>query len=236
MQLRTLTANGYSNVFYARLDAMVITDIREHQVRRLRLLVAVLAAVTVGAAVLVVASLTSSRGPSCPAPTDPLGRLGGPQAPRLCQLGAPSKLIGSGRLDGVSWRIVVTPARPWNAYHAAGFSGPGPIPSNNVSCILEADSVSHAASYSCQPWNIAHLAGKFVTSGCGSGPIVVCYYSLDARASRFVVVQANGPELTARPTYFLGTSFTAFALPAGETVGVISAYDSHGRLLASTTS
>jgi hypothetical protein len=214
---------------------MVITDIREHQVRR-SLLAAVLAAVLAGAAVLVVASLTSSRAPSCPAPTDPLGRLGSPQQePRLCQLGAPSKLIGSGRLDGVSWRIVVTPPRPWSAYRAAGFSGPAPIQGKNVSCIIEVDSSSRGASYGCQQWNIAHLAGKFVTSGCGSGPIVVCYCSVDARASRFVVVQAYGPELTARPTYFLGTSFTAFAMPAGEAVGLISAYDDHGRLVASTT-
>jgi hypothetical protein len=190
-----------------------------------------------GTAALAVTLVTSAqRHPTCPSATNLLGKVASPQQePRLCELGAPSRLIGSGRLNGVSWRIVVTPPRPWSAYYAAGFTFPVSMPGRGGNCIVEADS-SSSVSYNCGSWEPAGLAGQFLTTGCSDGTIVICYAGLEKRADHFVVVQAYGSELTVRSVPFLGVSFTAFAMPKGERVGVMTAYDARGRSVASTTS
>jgi hypothetical protein len=171
---------------------------------------------------------------ACPAATSPLGGLAArPQTPRLCDLGAPSKVIGSGWLDGVNWRIVVTPPRPWSEYEAAGFSFPlGSGKGGN--CVIEV--YGGSPGYGCGPWQTAGLAGKFVRAGWNAGKIAVGYAGLDARAAYFVVVPAYGAELRVHAIRYLGLSFAAFAFrgSAGKPAA-ITAYDAHGRPVASTT-
>jgi hypothetical protein len=115
---------------------------------------AVVVVAVVGIAAVTVVLLTGvGRSPTCAAATDPLGGVKATMpVPRLCVLGAPSKLIGSGRLDGGSWRVVVTPPRPWSAYTAAGFELP---PGMNMqgpegSCIVDvAGTVNGSMQYGC---------------------------------------------------------------------------------------
>jgi hypothetical protein len=198
--------------------------------------VAVLIVTAVAGTAVAVALVVNTRQQprACPTVTSPLGELAArPQIPRLCDLGAPSKVIGAGRLDGVNWRIVVTPPRPWSVYEAAGFRLPlGSGKGGN--CIIEV--YSGSPEFGCGEWQTAGLAGKFVTGIWGAGAIGVGCTGLDARAAYFVVVPANGPEVRVHSTRYLGVSFAAFALPgsAGKPA-VITAYDAHGRPVASTT-
>jgi hypothetical protein len=140
----------------------------------------------------------------------------------------------------VSWRVIVTPVRPWSVYQAAGFVFPFGTPpatsGKEGNCVVEVTGgPPGSVGYSCGSWEPAGLAGRFLLSGCDSGTIVICYAGLERRADHFVVVRAFGAELPVRSVPFLGVSFAAFAMPKGEQVGVLTAYDVHGRPVASTT-
>jgi hypothetical protein len=207
---------------------------------RRRAMTAVVMVAALGIAAVTVILVTGARRPAaCPSATNLLGVVaGGAQQPRLCALGAPSRLIGEGRLDGVSWRVIVTPVRPWSVYEAAGFVFRlgTPVGKGGI-CIVEvASRLFGSVAYGCQSWEPAGLAGQFLLAGCGSGPIVLCYAGLERRVDHFVVVPAFGAELPVHSVPFLGVSFAAFAMPKGEQVGVMTAYDVRGRPVASTTS
>lgn len=224
---------------------MSLADISvEGRVRRdRRRMIALVVVAALGiAAVTVILVIRARRPPTCPPATNLLGEVaGGAHEPRLCALGAPSRLIGSGRLDGVGWRVIVTPVRPWSAYEAAGFVFPLGTPQGasgrEGNCVIEVTGrAPGSVGYSCQPWEPAGPAGRFVLTGCDSGIIVICYAGLERRVGHFVVVQAFGAEFPVRSVPFLGVSFAAFAMPKGERVGVMTAYDVRGRPVASTTS
>lgn len=203
--------------------------------RRVALLIVAAVVVIAGVAVLLING--ARQQPGCPIVTSPLGDLAAqPQTPRLCDLGAPSQVIGSGRLDGVSWRIVVTPPRPWSVYYAAGF-GPelqGGVTGKTGNCII--DVYAGSPGYACGEWQVAGLAGKFVRTGWGAGRIIYAYGCLDAQAAYFDVVPADGPEVKVAAVRYSGLSFVAFALPAssGEPA-VMTAYAANGRPVATTT-
>jgi hypothetical protein len=200
----------------------------------------VLLAVTMAAAIagVVVPLINGARQlPTCPVATSPLGALAAsPQTPRLCDLGAPSQVLGSGRLDGTSWRVVVTPPRPWRAYYSAGF-GPelqGGVTGKTGSCVFVVSGGSPVLS--CASWQLAGLAGKFVSAEWDGGRISVGYGCLDARATYFDVVPADGPEVKVAAVHYLGMSCATFALPASAgKPAVMAAYGAHGRTVATTT-
>jgi hypothetical protein len=211
-----------------------------HHARRRRILVAAVAAVLTAAGIAV--ALVAGAGPqaTCPAAASPLGGFASqPQLPRLCELGAASRLIGSGRVDGVRWRMVATPPRPWPIYNAAGFGLPANMSGRDGSCLVEV--VSRPAGYfndGCMQWSPLGPvnAGHFLASSCDRQVIVICYASLQQHAEHFVLLLARGGRLTLNSVSFHGRSFAAFALPAGQSATSLAAYDSRGRRLAGTDS
>ena len=188
-------------------------------------------AVTAIAAVLVDRSMAT-----CPSATSPLASFANEsQLPRLCELGAQSRLIGSGRVKGVSWRVVVTPPRPWSAYQAAGFSLPANMSGREGSCTVEV--VSRPRGYfsdSCGQWNPLGPVqnGHFLGGACDRQVILVCDVSLERHADYFIVVLSDGSKLRLSSVRFRGRFFTAFAVPARRPARSLAAYDSRGRQLA----
>jgi hypothetical protein len=157
-----------------------------------RAMTALVAVAALGIAACTVILVTRARRPPvCPSAANLLGEVaGGAHEPRLCALGAPSRLIGSGRLDGVRWKVIVTPVRPWSVYEAAGFVFPVGTPlgtsGREGNCVVEATGrPPGSVGYSCQPWEPAGLAGQFVLQGCDSGTIVICYAGLERRGRPF---------------------------------------------------
>jgi hypothetical protein len=205
--------------------------------RRTMTAVVVMAAVVI-AGVTVVLLTGVGRQPACPAATNPLNGVQTTMAqPRLCVLGAPSQLIGSGRLHGVSWRAVVTPPRSWSAYAAAGFQLPGDMQGPEGSCFVEVASTANGSvEYGCETWDYVDVPGKFLTSACDDfGTVYICYAGMQGQADHFVMAPPGGGEFTVRSVPFRGDSFVAFAVPAGEQAGVLTAYDHRGRSMDSTS-
>lgn len=207
--------------------------------RKRRTVTAVVVMAVVGIAAVTVVLLTGvGHQPTCPAAANPLGAVQTTMSqPRLCVLGAPSQLIGSGRLDSVSWRAVVTPPRPWSAYAAAGFELPGNMQGPEGSCFVDvATTANGSVQYACEAWDYAGAPGKFLTWSCDDfGTLYICDAGLQGQADHFVVAPPGGGEFTVRSVPFRGDSFVAFAVPAGEQVLVVTAYDSRGRSMDSTS-
>jgi hypothetical protein len=80
------------------------------------------------------------------------------------------------------------------------------------------------------------VPGKFLTSACDDfGTVFICYAGMQGQADHFVMAPPGGGEFTVRSVPFRGDSFVAFAVPAGEQTGVLTAYDHRGRSMDSTS-
>jgi hypothetical protein len=169
---------------------------------------------------------------ACSDATGPLGTFAsGGSLPRLCALGAPSKLIGQGRTDALSWRAVVTPPEPPEVYEAAGFGTASPGGAEGCIVVVYGDGHSDV---SCGGWDppTPYAAGQFVWASCGTGPSV-CDAAAQGRVAHFAVLTADGSKITLASVSFHGHSFAVGGLPAGHQPVAILAYSSAGQQIGS---
>lgn len=203
-------------------------------------MVIVTGAVVIGA--IIVALVVSRPRAGCPVASSPLGDIAArPGALRLCQLGAPSLLVGSGRLNGVAWRVVVAPPEPVSAYAAAGLTALPGTGGRVMSCTIDVvydprvDPLGED-SLDCGEWERGAILAGSVLSGCPNGTrtMSVCDALLGQRSDHLVVIPADGSEFTVHAVPFHGLYFAAFAVPGTQEPVNVSAYDARGKMVAST--
>ena len=221
----------------------LFTSSGESRVRRgprAVVMVIVTGAVVIGA--ITIALVVSRPRAGCPAASSPLGDLAARQGVlRLCQLGAPSLLVGSGRLNGVAWRVVVTPPEPVGAYAAAGLTALPGTGGRLMSCtigVVYDPRMDPQGEYSldCGSWEQGAILAGQLGSGCSEGTrtMSVCGADLGQRSDHLVVIPADGSEFTVHAVPFHGLYFAAFAVPGTQEPVNVSAYDARGKLVAST--
>jgi hypothetical protein len=140
---------------------------------------------------------------------------------------------------------VVTPPEPWDKLKAAGLDqkvagfDPFAVMAGDLGyCVIEVFSVPrYSFSVACGTWQQPGVVpAHTIDGGCSNGDFVLCYASTAAHTDHFVVLPKDEGERTFRAVPSRGFSYTAFTLPAGQTPILITAYDAHGRQIASTTS